>query len=112
MPVHTIATEESFQETIKTHELVLVDFFATWCGPCKVISPAVEELSNRDKYKAVVHFAKIDVDVLSDLCDQLEVLAMPTFLLFKDGVKVASLVEPKPAALVELLDKQLPSVGV
>jgi len=60
--------------------------------------------SDNEKYKDVF-FAKIDVEELSDLSDELDVQAMPTFLLFKDGVKVGALLEPKPSALLELVEK-------
>jgi len=63
-------------------------------------------MSDDEKYKDVVYFGKIDVDVLSSLSDELDVQAMPTFLLFKDGVQVGKLVEPKPAELIELLDQK------
>lgn len=67
-------------------------------------------MSDDEKYKEV-YFGKIDVEVLPDLSDQLDVQAMPTFLLFKDGVQVGKLLEPKPAELTKLLEKGLEAFG-
>ncbi|KAK0620811.1 thioredoxin [Immersiella caudata] len=110
MTVHPISTDASFREIIKTNKIVLLDFFATWCGPCKVISPVVSKMSDDEKYQGV-YFGKIDVEVLSDLSDELDVQAMPTFLLFKDGVQMGKLLEPKPAELASLLEKGLETAG-
>lgn len=63
-------------------------------------------MSDDEKYKDVF-FGKIDVEILSELSDELDVQAMPTFLLFKDGVQVGRLLEPKPAELINLLEKGL-----
>lgn len=64
----------------------VVDYFATWCGPCKVIAPKVIELSNNTFPD--VRFYKVDVDELSDVAREQGVRAMPTFLIYKDGKKV------------------------
>ena len=62
--------------------------------------------SGEEKYKEI-YFAKIDVDQLSKLSDDLDIQAMPTLVLFKDGVRSEALVDPTPKALIELLDKGL-----
>ncbi|KAJ5104763.1 thioredoxin-like protein [Penicillium alfredii] len=61
---------------------VVIDFYATWCGPCKAVAPKVGEFS--DKYENV-RFIQIDVDKLGSVAQQLGVTAMPTFVFFKDG---------------------------
>lgn len=62
-------------------KLVVVDFFATWCGPCKRIAPAIEKMSQENTN---VVFLKVDVDEVGDLAAELSVSAMPTFLFFKN----------------------------
>lgn len=75
-------TEESeFNEVVK-NGVVLVDFFATWCGPCKMLLPELEELSaERDD----VNIVEIDIDVFPELAAKFNVRAVPTLILFKDG---------------------------
>ncbi|GLB03885.1 thioredoxin trx1 [Aspergillus tubingensis] len=77
---------------------VVVDCFATWCGPCKAISPKVEQFSN--EYPNA-KFYKIDVDELSEVAAELGIRAMPTFLLFKNGQKFDDLTGANPKGLEE-----------
>ncbi|KAK0649136.1 putative thioredoxin, partial [Cercophora newfieldiana] len=88
------------------NKLVLLDFFAVWCGPCKAIALFVADLSSKDKYKDA-YFGKIEIDVLSSLSDGLDVQAMPTILLFRDGMGIVKVVEPTPTALPKLPDEGL-----
>ena len=62
---------------------VVIDFFATWCGPCKRIAPYFEDLA--DKYYPAVLFLKVDVDEAPELVDRFDISAMPTFVFLKDG---------------------------
>ena len=74
---------DQFQNEVLNHKgLVLVDFYADWCGPCKMTSPILEELSNEVKE---VKFVKINVDENPELASQYNVFSIPTFLIFKDG---------------------------
>jgi len=74
---------DQFQNEVLNHKgLVLVDFYADWCGPCKMTSPILEELSNEVKD---VKFIKINVDENPELASQYNVFSIPTFLIFKDG---------------------------
>lgn len=66
-------------------KLVVIDFYATWCGPCKMISPKLEEMS---KTKTNVVFLKVDVDEAEDVAMEYNISAMPTFLFMKNGKKV------------------------
>jgi len=96
MGVTEIATKAAFQDAINNNKVVIVDAYATWCGPCKVISPQVEKYS--DEF-ADAHFIKIDVDELPDLAQELGIRAMPTFIIFKNGEKVGEVVGANPPAI-------------
>ncbi|ETS83579.1 hypothetical protein PFICI_05455 [Pestalotiopsis fici W106-1] len=106
MTVHNIETVDAWKQALKDNKVVMLDCFATWCGPCKAIAPILANHSNDEKYKDVF-FAKIDVDDLPELSQELGIRAMPTFMLFKDGEKADELVGANPNALVTLLDKGL-----
>ena len=76
-----VINSRDFNDEINNN-LVLIDFFAKWCGPCKMISPIVEELSNEINY---VSFCKVDVDESGEIANMFGVLSIPTLLLFKEG---------------------------
>jgi thioredoxin 1 len=71
------------QEVLKSDIPVLVDFYADWCGPCTMMAPIVEDLS--EDYKGVVKVGKVNVEEYPDLSSKYSVINIPTFLLFKDG---------------------------
>lgn len=73
-------------ESLINDSLVLVDFFATWCGPCKMLAPVLEEISNDQKNIKIV---KIDVDKNEELSNRFGIMSVPTLLLFKDGNLIA-----------------------
>jgi thioredoxin 1 len=74
---------DQFQnEVLNQKGLVFVDFYADWCGPCKMTSPIIEELANEVKE---VKFVKVNVDENPDLASQHNIFSIPTFLIFKDG---------------------------
>jgi len=97
-------SKSAYETAIAGQELVVIDCFATWCGPCKAIAPKVEEFSQ--KYSSA-KFYKIDVDQLSEVAAELGVRAMPTFLLFKGGKKVAEVVGANVPALEAAIQKNL-----
>ncbi|HLI55062.1 MAG TPA: thioredoxin [Acidimicrobiales bacterium] len=77
-------TDSTFDEEIKAAaEPVLVDFWAEWCGPCKMLAPILEEIAAENAGKLTV--AKINVDDNLDLARRFEILSIPTMVLFKDG---------------------------
>ena len=76
-------TTENFDSTVlQASGLVLVDFWASWCGPCKMTGPIIEQLAEEVKN---VKFAKVDVDQNQELSSQYQIFSIPTFLVFKDG---------------------------
>lgn len=86
----------NFNEQIK-EGVVLVDFFATWCGPCKMQSPVLEELKED---RSDVKLVKIDVDQETEIAREYGVMSIPTLILFKDGKEVAKNVGFMPKELL------------
>ena len=76
-----IIKSNEFNEVLK-NEIVLVDFFANWCGPCKMLSPVIEQVSNE---MTDITFVKVDVDESSDLASMFGIMSIPTLLIFKNG---------------------------
>ncbi|MFY3791667.1 thioredoxin [Ureibacillus sp. MALMAid1270] len=91
-------TDQNFNEEI-ANGVVLVDFWATWCGPCKMIAPVLEEIDA--EIGDQVKIAKLDVDNNQATAAEYQVMSIPTLLLFKDGQQVAKTVgfQPKEALL-------------
>jgi len=87
--VKTVSDLTEFEAILKDNKMVVVDFFAQWCGPCKVIAPEIEKLSHDDANKSIV-FLKVDVDEAEEIATKYEIRAMPTFIYFKDGAKLTS----------------------
>ncbi len=101
----TLLSDENFSDTIATDgEPVLVDFWAEWCGPCKMIAPILDEIA--DEQVGSVKIAKLNVDDAPDTARQYEVMSIPTMILFKDGEPVKKIVgaKPKAAILSEIAD--------
>jgi thioredoxin 1 len=72
----------NFQAFVNNNDKVLIDFYADWCGPCKMLSPVIESLSNKHKN---VSFAKVNVDQESQIAQSYNISSIPTVLLFKNG---------------------------
>ena len=95
-----------FSSFVKQDKPVLVDFWATWCGPGRMLAPVVEEVSAAHADDVVV--GKVDVDKCPELAQQFGVMSIPTLILFKDGQVVDTLVGYHPkAALEDLIKKAL-----
>ena len=69
--------------------ITIVDFFAVWCGPCKMLAPVLEEVSELEQYKGI-NFMKVDVDKHMKLAQSFKVRGVPTIILFKDGKPISS----------------------
>lgn len=85
---HLNSTSE-LQQLFSSTTYVVVDFYATWCGPCKVIAPSYANLAKKHGIESYLAFAKVDVDKAQDIAQTYGVTAMPTFMFFKDGKQVA-----------------------
>lgn len=88
-----IKDKNDFLDTIK-EGVTLVDFFATWCGPCKMLAPVLEEVSKEFEGRAKI--VKVDVDELRDLAIEYNITSVPTVILFKDGKFVAQTMGFRP----------------
>ena len=96
-------TDQEFEEQVlKAETPVLVDFWAAWCAPCRMIAPIVEELAN--EYDGQVRFAEVDVDANPQAATSYGIRSIPTLLIFKDGKPVDQVVGAVPK---EVLKKRL-----
>jgi thioredoxin 1 len=102
-----ILTNENFnEEVIESDVPVLVDFWATWCGPCRAFSPTVDELAS--EYDGKVKIAKLNVDEAGEIAQKYRVMSIPTVIIFKSGEPLNRLTGAKPKSeLVKILDELL-----
>ena len=100
-------TKASFEkEVLESKEPVLIDFYADWCGPCKVMAPVVEKLA--EKYEGKVKVGKVNSDDEPELAQMFQVMSIPNFVIIKDGKVVDRVIGAVPQqALEEKLDAQL-----
>ena len=95
-------TDTTFEDTINTHKIVLVDFWAEWCGPCKKLSPILNEISSENN----LWVAKLNVDENPIKTAEFSVTSIPTMVLFEGGKPVKTIIGAKPKhVLVEELSK-------
>ncbi len=99
-------TDSNFEEVLNSDKPILVDFWAEWCGPCKMIGPVVEELASDYDGKAVV--GKVDVDVNPEVSAKFGIRSIPTLLVFKNGEIVDKQIGAVPkAVLSQKLEAQI-----
>ncbi|KAG6380663.1 thioredoxin-like protein [Boletus reticuloceps] len=102
MTVKELESLNEFHEIINSGKAVLIDFYADWCGPCKLISPIFDKHSDNADTEGI-EFYKVDVDKLADVAQECGIRAMPTFQLYKDGQRVGDMLGAKPAELTALV---------
>ena len=92
-------TDSNFHDVVRRGGLVVVDCWAAWCGPCRVISPIIDDLA-RD-YAGRVLFGKLNVDMNRGITTEYQIMSIPTILIFKDGKLVDRLVGARPRKSLE-----------
>ena len=95
----TIATSSTFDETIAANDFVLVDFFATWCGPCKAAEPMVAAIA--DELSPQLSVVKLDIDQSPDIAQRFSIMSVPTFILFASSTPVKSWIGVPPKATLQ-----------
>ncbi|CAK7902624.1 thioredoxin-1 [[Candida] anglica] len=98
--VATITSKQEFTDALSHEGLVVVDFFATWCGPCKMIAPLLDKFSNE---YPTAKFIKVDVDDFGDIAQEYEISSMPTVLFFKGGKIINKVIGANPGALKQFI---------
>ena len=87
--METVLTGENFESEVLKSELpVLVDFFANWCGPCKMLAPTIKEIA--EEYEGKVKVGKVNVDDERELAEEYDIMYIPTLIVFKNGAAVAT----------------------
>ncbi len=87
MMVVDITEKTAFNKILHSHELVIVDFWATWCGPCRMLGSVIEEYSNENPETPLV---KVNVDEAKELAADFDIQSLPTIMIFKNGEPIAS----------------------
>ncbi|MGE5494714.1 MAG: thioredoxin [Burkholderiales bacterium] len=99
-------TVENFKEIISTDKPVLLDFWASWCGPCMMIAPSIDNISKKYEGKAII--GKVNIDEQRSLAEQFGIMSIPSVFVIKNGKVVESVVGVRPQKYYEnILDKAL-----
>lgn len=100
MSVITITKENFEAEVLRSDKPVLLDFWATWCGPCRMVSPVVDEIAAE---RTDVKVGKINVDEQPELANQFRIMSIPTLMVFKDGKVSEQAVGVRPKNMIEAM---------
>ncbi|MBQ3564995.1 MAG: thioredoxin [Alphaproteobacteria bacterium] len=80
-----VTNNQNFENDVLSQEFVVVDFFADWCGPCRMISPFLEEIQQEQR----VEIVKVNIDESPDIASKYDIMSIPTLMIFKNGEKVS-----------------------
>lgn len=97
-------TDENFRQLIEKHQRMIIDCWAEWCGPCKMIKPIIEDLAN--DYQDSIKFGTLDVDMNPNTSNDMDIMAIPTLLYFKEGVLVDQTIGVVPREAIEGVIRQ------
>lgn len=100
MSVHTVTKETFDREVLAAKETVLVDFWAPWCGPCRMLSPIVDEIAQK---RTDIKVVKVNIDDEQELAERFRVMSIPTLMVVKGGRVTASSVGVRPRAAIEAM---------
>lgn len=104
MSVINLTSENFEKEVLKEEKPILIDFWASWCGPCKMMGPVVEQIA--EDAKDVVKVCKLNIDEELNLATKYNVMSIPTFILFKDGKEVERMIGAMPKEeLMKIFEK-------
>ncbi|HRR96807.1 MAG TPA: thioredoxin [Candidatus Ratteibacteria bacterium] len=92
-------TNDNFDNFLKEKEFVIVDFWAPWCMPCRMVSPIIENLSK--KYEGKVSFGKLNVDQQQDIAVKFGIMSIPTIIIFQNGKEVDRIIGAMPEEMFE-----------
>ncbi|MCR4908687.1 MAG: thioredoxin [Lachnospiraceae bacterium] len=97
--VKNVSSSDFDELVLKAEKPVLVDFYADWCGPCKMMSPLIDELS--EEYKNSFDFYKLNTDEAGDIAQRYKIMSIPTLIIFKDGSPEKTIVGAQPRKALE-----------
>lgn len=100
-----VLTDRTFDEALKNDKILVVDFWATWCAPCRFLSPVIEELAG--EYAGRINFGKVDVDENPQVSAKFDIRSIPTVIMFKNGKVVDTSIGAVPKQMLEAKLKRL-----